>query len=481
MDAQRRKVVVIIGGGLSGLAAAITLVRDGRYDVHLLEGSSELGGRVSSAELGDGTSVPMGATYFHGVEKKNSLLEIATQSGITKPSEGNVDEEREVLHILSDGATLPSATVGAYEEIVEGILEDLDKRYAHVASSMSLSEYTTVEFVSRTSDLKNIPPLPCSASVLLDCFLKWEGVNAGSKYLKDVDTATFGECGCLDARSTLYIPGDPFSKLIKHFTRQLPSNVIHLNSEVVSVQWNQSIASSGHPVTVQCANGLQYSTDHVILTVSLGVLKEKIKPSQTPFFSPPLPQMKQHAIEKLGFGIVNRIVLEMSEKLFDDDCEEVYLYWNKQDQDLPEEYEWLRNIDSFQVVPGTNHVTCFVVGDDALATENLSTEKIVGGMTLLIELFLHKTITCPVSAVWSQWGTNPLHCGSYSYPAVGSTSKDREILSAPLDGSTPLQLLFAGEATHPTLFSTANAAYDTGVKEALRIIDLTKLITNNKN
>ena len=468
-----RKTVVVVGGGLAGLGAASTLARDANYEVVLLEASSQLGGRVLTKELRDGTPIPLGATYFHGVEKKNSLLEFAAQNGITRRNEGKMDEEREVLHLLSDGTVLPTAAVAVYEEIVEGILEDLDKGSRNsVANNISLRDYISAEFAARTSDLKNAPPLPCSTAVLLDCFIKWEGISAGSKLLKDVDTATFGECGCLDARSTLQIPGNPFSKIVEYLAKVLPSGVVHLNSEVVSIQWDRSI-SSGHPVMVQCSNGVRYPADHVILTVSLGVLKEKIKTSPTqPFFSPPLPRSKQCVIERLGFGIVDKIVVEMSKPVLDQECEEIFLYWNKQDQDIPEEHHWLRDIDLLEVAAG--HVAFFVADEDALIVEEQSNETVIVGVIFLLELFLsHKVVPRPTAVVRSRWGKNRLHRGSYSYPSLGSSTKDREDLSAPLSGTTPLQLMFAGEATHPTLFSTANAAYDTGIREAQRIMDLT--------
>ena len=65
----------------------------------------------------------------------------------------------------------------------------------------------------------------------------------------------------------------------------------------------------------------------------------------------------------------------------------------------------------------------------------------------------------------------PLFCGSYSYSAISSEKQHRAILSTPVDGCTPLQLLFAGEATHTSLFSTANAAFDTGVAAAESLIE----------
>ena len=72
----------------------------------------------------------------------------------------------------------------------------------------------------------------------------------------------------------------------------------------------------------------------------------------------------------------------------------------------------------------------------------------------------------------SKWGSNRLYLGSYSYAALGSTNEMRDVLAAPLDGTTPLQLLFAGEATHSTIFSTAHAAYDTGIREAQHVMTL---------
>ena len=59
-----------------------------------------------------------------------------------------------------------------------------------------------------------------------------------------------------------------------------------------------------------------------------------------------------------------------------------------------------------------------------------------------------------------------------AYIAIRSDETHRGTLAAPVNGCTPLQLMFAGEATHSSLFSTANAAYDTGITTAKTLIEL---------
>ena len=78
----------------------------------------------------------------------------------------------------------------------------------------------------------------------------------------------------------------------------------------------------------------------------------------------------------------------------------------------------------------------------------------------------------------TRWHNDPLYCGSYSYPAIGSDETHRGTLAAPVNGCTPLQLMFAGEATHSSLFSTANAAYDTGITTAKTLIEFFDKLKN---
>jgi spermine oxidase len=76
----------------------------------------------------------------------------------------------------------------------------------------------------------------------------------------------------------------------------------------------------------------------------------------------------------------------------------------------------------------------------------------------------------------SGWATDPLFLGSYSYVAVGSSGEDLERMAEPLPrgsnvgGAPPLRVLFAGEATHRTHYSTTHAAYLSGVREAERLL-----------
>lgn len=63
------------------------------------------------------------------------------------------------------------------------------------------------------------------------------------------------------------------------------------------------------------------------------------------------------------------------------------------------------------------------------------------------------------------WSLDPWARGAYSHARVGRREA-RAILAEPVDD----RLFFAGEATHPTMFSTAHGAHDTGVAAARAVI-----------
>jgi monoamine oxidase len=70
----------------------------------------------------------------------------------------------------------------------------------------------------------------------------------------------------------------------------------------------------------------------------------------------------------------------------------------------------------------------------------------------------------------SEWGSNPLTRGSYSYPAAGSGLEDIGVLAQPVCCDGRPVLLFAGEATHTSHYGTASGAFLTGEREADRLL-----------
>lgn len=92
--------------------------------------------------------------------------------------------------------------------------------------------------------------------------------------------------------------------------------------------------------------------------------------------------------------------------------------------------------------------------------------------------------------VRSDWSSNPLFRGSYSYIATGSSPADMDELARPLsvpfeieksgqvetaeeNGGAPsssTRVLFAGEAMHPEFFSTAHGGFETGRHAAREVL-----------
>jgi hypothetical protein len=86
---------------------------------------------------------------------------------------------------------------------------------------------------------------------------------------------------------------------------------VRFNTPIKSVCYNTEEHETGKAVKIECTNGQSFEADRVILTTPLGVLK-----SGSITFQPPLPDWKQGVIERMGFGLLNKVrVLNLSARL----------------------------------------------------------------------------------------------------------------------------------------------------------------------
>ena len=66
MAASSSKTVLIVGAGMSGLAAAIDLKAAG-YRIIILEGRDRIGGRLHTDTSLNGLPLDLGASWIHGI------------------------------------------------------------------------------------------------------------------------------------------------------------------------------------------------------------------------------------------------------------------------------------------------------------------------------------------------------------------------------------------------------------------------------
>ena len=87
----------------------------------------------------------------------------------------------------------------------------------------------------------------------------------------------------------------------------LPTKLdVRFDRVVDSIHYNQDAIYEGeHTTKVVCTDGEVIEADEVVITAPLGVLKTDMID-----FDPPLPSWKQGAIDRLGFGLLNKVRLE---------------------------------------------------------------------------------------------------------------------------------------------------------------------------
>ncbi|XP_050729902.1 lysine-specific histone demethylase 1A-like isoform X2 [Eriocheir sinensis] len=261
---------------------------------------------------------------------------------------------------------------------------------------------------------------------------------------------------------------------------------IRLNTAVRKITYT----NNGAEVTV--SNARNHSSpgtlkaDAVLCTLPLGVLKQSCGTNanapNTVTFNPPLPQWKADAINRLGFGNLNKVVLCFDRVFWDPNANlfghvgsttasrgELFLFWNLYRAPV---------------------LLALVAGEAAAIMENVSDDVIVGRCIAVLKgIFGNSAVPQPKETVVTRWRADPWSRGSYSFVSTGASGNDYDILAAPIaplqpgqsaqtppaasDSSPPPRprLFFGGEHTIRNYPATVHGAFLSGLREAGRIAD----------
>lgn len=459
---MHRPSVAIVGAGVAGIAAASRLMENGIHDITILEAENRIGGRIFTTNL-DESNIELGAQWIHG-EELNVVYGLGKPSGLI---ENSLNDFSKVTCVLSNGNFIDGKVSSLLYQVCQDILhEDTIKKI-----DGSVGEYISKRFKEKIiTDIDND-----ITHSYLEWFHSFKNSIDGSDSWFELSSHNDDYVECSGNLLLRWKHGYKtiFDLLMKKYSddpsQELPllSKTL-LNKEVTTIEWKNVKPK------VVCRDGTSYSADHVIVTVSLGVLKECAKT----LFEPPLPGYKLRAIDGLEIGTVNKIFLKFPFKWWPEDCHGFSFLWKQQDRDnceLKDNNAWARDIFGFYADDsGPTVLLGWVVGPSARQMETFSDRDVENACMVVLNKFLGKmyNIPQPLCIARSKWHSNPHFRGSYSYHSIRTENSNAspEHLTEPLVVDNRPVVMFAGEATHNHFFSTVHGGLETGWREANRII-----------
>ncbi|KAJ1394774.1 Flavin amine oxidase [Sesbania bispinosa] len=430
---ERSPSVIVIGGGMAGIAAARAL-HDASFQVVLLESRERLGGRIHT-DYSFGFPVDLGASWLHGVSNENPLASVIGRLGLPlyRTSGDNsvlYDHDLESYALFDmDGNQVPQELVTKVGEVFEEILQETDKVRKEFSEDMSIHRGLSIVF-ERKPELR--------LEGLEHKVLQWYLCRMEGWFAADSDTISLK---CWDQE--VLLPGGHglmvrgYLPVINTLAKGLDIRLEHRVTKIVR-RYN------GVKVTVE--NGKTFVADAAVVAVPLGVLKAK-KIS----FEPKLPDWKEAAIAELGVGLENKIILHFEN-----------VFWP--------------NVEFLGVVADTSYGCSYFLnlhkaaghpvlvympsGRLAKDIEKMSDEAAANFAFMQLKKILPDA-SSPIQYLVSRWGSDINSLGSYSYDAVGKPHELYERLRVPVDN-----LFFAGEATSMSYPGSVHGAFSTGMMAA---------------
>jgi len=359
------------------------------------------------------------------------------------------------------------------------VTEEFVVRSKHRDLLTLMKEYDTLEeqqkqLAAKIKDLEDNPPSDVYLSLRDRQILDWHLANlefANATPLSSLSLKHWDQDDDFEFTGSHMTVSNGFSCVPAALAEGLD---IRLNTAVRNVKYTRQ---GVEVIGVSHKNGVStshtFKADAVLCCIPLGVLKQQSPPSI--HFYPPLPDWKVGAIDRMGFGNLNKVVL----------CFE-RVFWNPGTNLFGHVASTTSNrgeLFLFWSIYKSPVLLALVAGEAANKLETYHDEVIVNrAITVLKGIFGANNVPAPKESIVTRWKSDEWARGSYSYVAAGSSGNDYDVMAAPVappptpgmpnfPGSNVPRLFFAGEHTIRNYPATVHGALLTGLREAGRIAD----------
>ncbi|XP_064396029.1 uncharacterized protein LOC135343033 [Halichondria panicea] len=451
--------VLILGGGITGVAAARRLHELGVTDFILLEAQDRLGGRIRNEELVPGVNVNVGANWIHGVDRNNPtrhpLFSLMQDCGGLDGYYSNFDS---LVVYDEDGNDVPADNLrhSAFTDASEAASDQAGTTPANDVSARA--GFTEAGWTPNGAndnwvewynfDFSSIdPPDNTSLQAFSNDATSMDFSNTPSDYL------------ITDNRGTVFL----IECLANAFTNNNPTSDqrIHLSTTVTTIEYGDSCVCA---TATENGQTVRYCGRYAIVTFSLGVLKAQA----STLFSPPLPTAKTNALDGLNLGFYYIIYAVFSNRFWDDNVEYIGVTSSTRG--------YLPVIGVIPESRGVNATMMPVTGEIAFQLARLSETDLRAAITTLYSDVYGAPALAPTNIISFRWGLNPLFMGSYS-----------NVFPRGIGGFTEMarpegRMYIAGEGTSTRYQGFMHGSYLSGIETVNTIRGLssgTKLMGNS--
>lgn len=415
---MRGKKVLIVGGGIAGLTAAIELAKT-NCEVVLLEAQNRLGGRIFTIYSG-GTPVELGAEFIHGGneefwrEIREAGLETVKTPNHFQRFENNHFQQMDLWRKM--------------EKLMEKIDTDSpDKSFANFLAEQNVSD-----------SMKRL----------------------ATNFIEGFDAAEPGKIGIHGLAAGEDEDGDPgehqfrisrgYLAFVEFLEQKAKTSGVkfEMNAAAKIIQWKSGVVKI---FAERNGKKIRFDGDAAVIAVPLGVLKSRVIR-----FEPPLPE-KENAIAKLKFGNVIKIILKFKSVFWP---ERDFGFVVAMDEAIPTWWSDSRGIILTGWAGGPKADALSQKSEAELKAEAL---KILSKIFKTDESLIQNQL---LEFHSHDWRKDKFIGGAYSYIPVNGLESVKQLAAA-----VENTLFFAGEATASnTQPGTVHGALSSGLRAAKEIL-----------